>query len=170
MGRISFTRYLSPLFPCFHCYEFSFDLYILLNSFQFFVRSQIDRHFNEFSSTDMTIEKLQKIVTCPVEASFKAKWLHWWNAPLRERSENKFPIDKPMREKALDDWLHKASFWAQVYPFLGLLILIFYSSCFIANHLPHFSWRKKSRSRLKPFRRPHRRHRLGRIGDYLAPS
>ena len=73
----------------------------------------------------MTIEKLQKIVTCPVEASFKAKWLHWWNASTRERSENKFPIDKPIRKKALDDWLHKASFWAQVYPFIGLLIFVF---------------------------------------------
>jgi len=84
-------------------------------------RAQIDRHFNEFSSTDMTIEKLQKIVTCPVEASFKAKWLHWWNAPFRERMDNKFPVDKPLRERALDDWLHKASFWAQVNPFPGLL-------------------------------------------------
>ena len=73
----------------------------------------------------MTIEKLQKIVTCPVEASLKAKWLHWWNASSRERSENKFPIDKPMKEKALDDWLHKASFWAQVYLFLGLLNFVF---------------------------------------------
>jgi hypothetical protein len=51
----------------------------------------------------MTIKKLQKIVTCPVEVSFKAKWLHWWNAPLRERLDNKFPVDKPMREKVLDD-------------------------------------------------------------------
>jgi len=69
----------------------------------------------------MTIEKLQKIVTCPVEASFKAKWLRWWNAPLCEKLDNKFPVDKPMRERALDDWLHKASFWAQVNSFFGLL-------------------------------------------------
>jgi hypothetical protein len=69
----------------------------------------------------MTIEKLQKIVTCPVESSFKAKWLHWWNAPVPKRLANKFPVDKPMRERALDKWPHKASFWAQVNPFLGLL-------------------------------------------------
>ena len=92
-----------------------------MNLFQFFGCAQIDRHFNEFASTDMTIEKLQKIVTCPVKASFKAKWLHWWNASIRERSENKFSIDKAMREKVLDDWLHKASLWAQVYSFLSLL-------------------------------------------------
>ena len=98
---------------------------IRLNSIHFVGRTQIDRHFNEFASTDMTIENLQKIVTCPVEASFKAKWLHWWNASTRERSGNKFPIDKPMRKKALDDWLHKALFWAQVYPFLSLLNFVF---------------------------------------------
>ena len=127
-----------------------------MNSFHFFGRAQIDRHFNEFASTDMTIEKLQKIVTCPVEASFKAKWLHWWNASIRERSENKFPIDKPMREKTLDDWLHKASFWAQVYPFLSLLnfvhILLVSYLISLSLSLPHFSWRKKSRSRLKNFK------------------
>ena len=45
----------------------------LLNSFYFFERARINRHFNEFTSTDMTIEKLQKIVICPVEASLKNK-------------------------------------------------------------------------------------------------
>ena len=75
----------------------------------------------------MTIEKLHKIVTCLVEAFFKAKWLHWWNATLRERLENKFFIDKPIKKKALDDWLHKASFWAQIHPFLGFLHFDFIS-------------------------------------------
>ena len=97
------SRWISSWFSCFQCYECSFDLCILLKSNQFFIHSQIDHHFNEFSLTDMTIKILQKIVTCPVEASFKAKWLQWWNAPLRERLDNKFPVDKPMREKALDD-------------------------------------------------------------------
>ena len=96
----------------------------------FFLCAQIDRHFNEFASIDMTIKKSQEIVTCPVKTSLKAKWLHWWNASIRERSKNKFPINKLKRENALDDWLHKASFWAQIYPFLGLLkfflFLLFY--------------------------------------------
>jgi len=59
----------------------------------------------------MTIEKLQKIVTCPVDASFKAKWLQWCNSPRQERSKVKFFIDVPIREKALDEWLQNASFW-----------------------------------------------------------
>ena len=103
----------------------------------------------------MTIEKLQKIVTCHVEPSFKAKWLHLWNAPLQERSDNKFPIDKPLREKILDDWLHKASFWAQVHtppppPFLSLF---FYSACSVSNHLTLRSWRRRSPLKLIPFKR-----------------
>jgi len=101
--------------------QITLQLYYSFKLKSFLLCAHIDRHFNEFSSTDMTIEKLQKIVTCPVEASFKAKWLHWWNAPVPERLANKFPVDKPMRERTLDDWLHKASFWAQVNPFFGLL-------------------------------------------------
>jgi hypothetical protein len=101
----------------------------------------------------MTIKKLQKIVTCPVKASFKAKWLHWWNALLRERLDNKFFVDKPMRKKALDDWLHKAFFRAQVHQSLGFFILTcVYSIYFIANHLPHCSWRRKFWLKLKPLR------------------
>jgi hypothetical protein len=123
-----------------------------LNSFQFFIRSQIDRHFNEFSSTDMTIGKLQKIVTCPVEASLKAKWLYWWNVPFRERLENKFSIDKPMREKVLDDWLHKASIWAQVHILNFFIFTFLYFVCFIANHLLQCSWRMNSQFRLKPLK------------------
>jgi hypothetical protein len=69
----------------------------------------------------MTIEKLQNIITYLVEVSFKAKWLHWWDAPLRERLDNKFLLDNSMKEKALDEWLHKTPFWAQVHPSLGLL-------------------------------------------------
>ena len=50
--------------------------------FIFFERAQIIRHFNKFALTDMIIEKLQKIVTCPVEASFKAKLSQPLLAPL----------------------------------------------------------------------------------------
>jgi hypothetical protein len=35
------------------------------------------------------------------------------------------PIDKPMSKKTLEDWLHKASFWAQVHPSIGLLYFNF---------------------------------------------
>jgi hypothetical protein len=66
----------------------------------------------------MTIEKLQKVATTHVDASFKARWLRWWNSPVEVKFRNKFPSSLPLREKDLDDWLHKASFWAQVLQYL----------------------------------------------------
>ena len=45
--------------------------------------------------------------------------------PIRERLENKFPINKPLRERTLDDWLYKALFWTHVHPSLCLIHLNF---------------------------------------------
>jgi len=67
-------------------------------------------------TTDMTIEKLQKVATTNVDASFKARWLQWWNSSADIKLQNKFPPALPLREKVLDDWLVKASWWAQVHP------------------------------------------------------
>ena len=53
--------------------------------------SQIDSHFSAFLVTDMTIEKLQKVVTTHVDASVKAMWLWWWNSPADVKTINKFP-------------------------------------------------------------------------------
>jgi hypothetical protein len=79
--------------------------------------SQIDRHFSTFLVSDMSIEKLQKVATTHVDASVKARWLRWWNSPADVKAKNKFPTSLPLREKVLEDWLHKASFWAQVFHF-----------------------------------------------------
>jgi len=62
----------------------------------------------------MTIEKLQKVATAHVDAHFKAKWLRWWNSPADVKEKNRFPSALPLREKVLEHWLNKASFWAQV--------------------------------------------------------
>ena len=76
---------------------------------------QIDRHFSTFLVPDMTIEKLQKVATTHVDAHFKAKWLRWWNSPADVKDKNRFPSSLPLREKVLENWLNKASFWAQVH-------------------------------------------------------
>ena len=34
------------------------------------------------------------------------------------KTKNKFPYSLSLREKVLEDWLHKASFWAQVLQYL----------------------------------------------------
>ncbi len=97
---------------------------------------QIDRHFSSFVVTDMTIEKLQKVATTHVDASFKAKWLEWWNSSTDVKIKNQFPSVLPLREKVLDDWLHKASFWAQVYLWYMLLQLALLH--FVSFFLWHF--------------------------------
>jgi hypothetical protein len=87
---------------------------------------QIDRHFSTFLVPDMTIEKLQKVATTHVDAHFKAKWLRWWNSPAEVKDKNRFPSSLPIREKVLENWLNKASFWAQVhlYTFLNLRLVV----------------------------------------------
>ena len=85
---------------------------------------QIDRHFSTFLVTDMTIEKLQKVATTHVDASLKAMWLRWWNSLTEVKNKNNFPSIISLREKVLDDWLNKASFWAHVH--LQVLFIFFY--------------------------------------------
>jgi hypothetical protein len=94
---------------------------------------QIYYHFSTFFVTDMTIEKLRKVATTHVDASFKAKWLRWWNSHIEVKMENKFLSTLLLREKYLDDWLNKVFFWAHVYlqvlffPFVFLFFAI--SNC-----------------------------------------
>jgi hypothetical protein len=61
---------------------------------------QIDHHFSTFLVTNMTIEKLLKVATTHVDASFQAKWLWWWNLPTEVKTSA-----QPLREKDLDDSL-----------------------------------------------------------------
>ena len=112
--------------------HFSIHVVVLDVAFSFSLW-QIDRHFSTFLVTDMTIEKLQKVATAHVDAHFKAKWLRWWNSTAEVKEHNKFPSALPLREKVLENWLNKASFWAQVHirlllHFLSLLSIPFFSN------------------------------------------
>jgi len=73
----------------------------------------------------MSIEKLAKVAAAHVQPRFKAKWLQWWNSTMMVRTGNKFP-SLPLKERTLEAWLHKASFWAQVIilPFIFLFVFI----------------------------------------------
>jgi hypothetical protein len=57
---------------------------------------QIDCHFSTFLVSYMTIEKLQKMATTHVDASFKAKWLRWWDSSTKVKIQNKFPSALPL--------------------------------------------------------------------------
>lgn len=61
----------------------------------------------------MSLEKLQKIATANVEALFKGRWLRWWNSSSMARESLRFPSGL-IKEKVLDQWLVRATFWAQV--------------------------------------------------------
>ena len=93
---------------------------------------QIDRHYSTFLVSDMSIEKLQKVATRHVDASIKARWLWWWNSPADVKTINKFPTSLLLLETVLDDWLHRASFWAQV---LKSNITLFCFFAFVLYHL-----------------------------------
>ena len=82
----------------------------------------------------MTIEELQKVTTTHINALFKGRWLRWWNSPTDVKIKNKFPSFIRLHERVLDDWLHKASFWAHVF----LYLLHFYLETFILYHLKFY--------------------------------
>ena len=88
---------------------------------------QIDRHFSTFLVTDMTIEKLQKVATTHVDASLKAMWLRWRNSLTEVKNRNNFPSIFSLREKVLDDWLNKISFWAQGHLQVLFIFLTFFN-------------------------------------------
>jgi hypothetical protein len=64
---------------------------------------------------------MAKVSYCKVLAEYKVKWLVWWNSDLAARARVGFPLCKQMKEKLLDPWLQRASFWAQVRLFARIL-------------------------------------------------
>jgi hypothetical protein len=61
----------------------------------------------------MTLEKLQKIATTPVDGKYKVKWLKWWNSSSMTREALHF-LPPNFIDNDLDLWLVKASFSAHV--------------------------------------------------------
>lgn len=117
---------------------FLFNLLHALVGWTFFLTlcfafNHIDHHFSENLHPTMSLEKLQKVTTTFVNASVKAKWFCWWNSPIPKRIKNMFPSIDPIKEKSLEDWLHRALFWAQVLLNWVLSPLIFFPSFQIAN-------------------------------------
>ena len=81
-----------------------------------------------------------------MDAHFKAKWLRWWNSTVEVKEANHFPSAIPLREKVLESWLNRASFWAQV--LIQLSSHFVFSSqyfLFLTALLSYNSWRRGSR-------------------------
>jgi hypothetical protein len=62
---------------------------------------------------EMNLDKLQLIATAVVPASFKLRWLSWWNSSTISIEALHFPA-KLVSDKELEAWLSKASFYAGV--------------------------------------------------------
>ena len=94
----------------------SIDFGILYEGFSLFLPSNslINKHFGDHSELTMTLEKLQMIATASVESIFKFKWWRWWNSSNMSRESLRFPLGD-IKEKELEKWLIKASFWVQVF-------------------------------------------------------
>jgi len=75
---------------------------------------------------------IQKVATSNVDASFKAKWLRWWNSSTSVKDDNKFSFDFPLKEKVLTigfTWL-----------LFGLRYLLWISSFSILDCFNSFSF------------------------------
>ena len=72
---------------------------------------QIGRHYTLNSITpELTIEKLQMIVTAKATPATKVKWLEYMNSSASTREARKLP-PKPANEEKLAAFLAKAYFW-----------------------------------------------------------
>jgi hypothetical protein len=75
---------------------------------------QVKTHYeSNDDSPEMQQEKLWMLATSTMSPNMKVKWLHRWNQSPSLREAMKFP--KPsFSDNMFPDWLHKATWWAQV--------------------------------------------------------
>lgn len=91
-----------------------FGIYIVAFIFKYcFHYFQVNGHWSSNPKPEMTLEKLQKIATTPVDGKYKVRWLKWWNSSPMTRDALRF-LPPNFIDNDLDLWLVKASFWAQV--------------------------------------------------------
>jgi hypothetical protein len=89
---------------------------------------QVKTHYEcNDDSPEMQQEKLWMLATSTISPSMKVKWLHRWNQSASLQEALKFP--KPgFNNNMFPDWLHKATWWAQVLSLvLGLQFSFFIS-------------------------------------------
>ena len=72
----------------------------------------------------MTIEKLQKLATSITDGKYKARWLRWWNSSVDARRAYRFLVGKH-KDHVWDNWVDKATFWAEVTFFSFVLLFTF---------------------------------------------
>ena len=129
---------------------------------------QIDRHFSTFLVKDMTIEKLQKVATTHVDASFKAKCLRWWNSPAKVKTRTNFPLLFFSGRKSSKTGSTKfLSGLKCIYNF-SFFICFFSYFTFLTIGLCYHSWRRGLRLRSHHLKWVFRWHRVGFYRGYFT--
>jgi hypothetical protein len=62
---------------------------------------------------EMLQEKLHRVAVSNVDAEVKVGWLKLWNGNRFDKDTLHFP-KSPLSDSALDDWLSKSIYWAQL--------------------------------------------------------
>ena len=79
--------------------------------------NQVRIHWNKTQYPEMTQEKLYRLCVATVDATQKVQWLKCWNGSSYLRASSGIP-SAPFSDATFDTWLHKATFWSQVFPHL----------------------------------------------------
>ena len=128
-------------------------LYVYVLTLHYFML-QIDHHFITFLVTDMTIEELQKVATTHVDASFKARWLRWWNSSAKVKTKNKFPLLFLSMRNSLTIGLTKLLSGHMIFFkfFVCLFVSFFLSLTFRTIGISKHNWIRGLKLRLYPLR------------------
>ena len=92
---------------------------------------QVKIHYENFGSfPEMTQEKLWMIATSVMDSETKAQWMRRWNQSASLREAVRF-LKPGFPDTMFPEWLHKATWWAQV-RLSPLFLVSLFSLCFTA--------------------------------------
>ena len=74
---------------------------------------EVKHHWGSFSVPEMLQEKLHRVAVSIVDPDVKVGWLKLWNGNRFDKDALHFP-KSPLSDSALDDWLAKSTYWAQL--------------------------------------------------------
>ena len=74
---------------------------------------EVKHRWDSFSMPKMLQENFHHIVVSNVDAEVKVGWLKLWNGNRFDKDALHFP-KSPLSDSALDDWVSKSTYWAQL--------------------------------------------------------
>jgi hypothetical protein len=74
---------------------------------------KVKHRWGSFSVHEMLQEKLYRVAVSNVDPDVKVGWLKLWNDNRFDKDALHFP-KSPLSDSALDDWLSKSTYWAQL--------------------------------------------------------